>query len=102
MFYELIVEICPALALDFGFDLSLTGVVILEIEQKSLSHRMRLKAGDIILKVNNKSIKTVKDIENIKLISTRSRTQRIRLLRNGKKINREFVIRPRWRRRSKM
>merc|ERR1712194_693970 len=58
-----VVQMCPALASDFGFDLSTKGVVILEIEPQTLAAQLRLKAGDIVVKVNRQTIKTVKDIE---------------------------------------
>jgi len=95
-----VTEMCPALALDFGLDLSKTGVVILEIEPNSFPHQLRLKVGDIVLKVNRKKIQSIEDLQKCSLrrFGHIPKQMKIVVLRGEKKITREFVISPKWRR----
>ncbi len=61
------VSLSPALAEEFGLDSTLPGVVLLEVRRGSSSARLGLRAGDIIRSFKNQKIRTVRELENIKL-----------------------------------
>jgi len=59
-----VANLSPAVADEFGFDWSASGVVVLEVLRRSLASRYGLRKGDIILKVNGEDISNVSRLED--------------------------------------
>ncbi len=60
-----IANLSPALADELGIEGQLRGVIVLEVRQGSPASRLRLVRGDIVLKVNDRDITAVKQLESL-------------------------------------
>jgi serine protease Do len=74
-----VANLSPALADELNIDGQLRGVIVLDIRQGSPANRLRLSRGDIVLKVNERDVTTVKQLEG--LIGERSGAWRISVKR---------------------
>jgi serine protease Do len=55
-------NLSPAFAEELGIDSLVSGVVVLDIQRGSPARRLRLRPGDILVSIDDTSLKTVKDI----------------------------------------
>ena len=59
-----VANLSPAVADEFGFDWSASGVVVLEVVRRSLASRYGLRKGDIVAAVNGLDINSVSELED--------------------------------------
>ncbi len=85
-------ELTPELARNFGINESEKGVVIVRVSQSSRAFEAGLRAGDIILQVNQKDITTIEDYK--KAVSGIKSKDRILLLIRRKGSDLFVTIRP--------
>ena len=57
-------NLSPALAEELGLDTLAHGVIVLDVSRISPAHRLQLKAGDFVLKVNGQEIDRVATLRN--------------------------------------
>ncbi|MEW5726598.1 MAG: DegQ family serine endoprotease [Pseudomonadota bacterium] len=77
----LVANLNPALAEEIGMDTGASGVVVLRIRRGSIAHRLRFQPGDIILKVNDRPVESVKDAK--RALSAEARVWRVTIVRDG-------------------
>ena len=75
----------PALATELGIDSDAQGVIVLSIARNSPSARYGFRVGDVILKIEGKSIGSVQDLE--KFILQPYSGWRLKLQRGGRQLN---------------
>ena len=75
----------PALATELGIDSDAQGVIVLSIAQNSPSARYGFRVGDVILKIEEKLIGSVQDLE--KIILQPYSGWRLKLRRGGRQLN---------------
>ncbi len=75
----------PALATELGIDSDAKGVIVLSIARNSPSARYGFRVGDVILKIEGKSIGSVQDLE--KFILQPYSGWRLKLQRGGRQLN---------------
>ncbi|MBI3517626.1 MAG: DegQ family serine endoprotease [Proteobacteria bacterium] len=78
-----VANLSPALADEMGLEGQLRGVIVLEVRQGSPANRLRLARGDVVLKVNDRDIAAVKQLEG--LLSERAGNWRISV-RRGREV----------------
>jgi len=78
----------PALNSELGMSLMEKGVMIMAIQAGSPAQRLRFKAGDILLSINNDAITSVGGLK--KSMKKRAGQWRIALSRNGRTLNLAF------------
>lgn len=81
----LIGNLNPALAEEIGMDTGATGVVVLRIRRGSVAHRLRFQPGDIIVKVNDRPVESVRDAK--RALSVDARIWRVTILRDGETLS---------------
>ena len=59
-----VANLSPALAEELGLDTLAHGVIVLDVSASSPAHRLQLKAGDFVLKVNGQEIDRVATLRN--------------------------------------
>jgi Do/DeqQ family serine protease len=81
-------NLSPALAEELRLDPSAEGVVVLELTQGSIAHRLGFQRGDVVLAINDKRVATSKELERL----TRSPAQvwEITILRGGRQVTAQF------------
>jgi len=60
-----IVNMSPALGEELGFDPYLEGVIVLKVRRGSAANYNRLRPGDLILSVNDKPIKSTRQLSSV-------------------------------------
>ena len=75
----------PALATELGIDSDAQGVIVLSIAQNSPSARYGFRVGDVILKIEEKAISFVQDLQ--KIIRQPYSGWRLKLRRGGRQLN---------------
>ncbi|MDG2287132.1 MAG: Do family serine endopeptidase, partial [Alphaproteobacteria bacterium] len=83
-----VANLSPAFAIDNGLDDLASGVVLLALRRGDVADRLRLAAGDIVLKVNGADIETVEDLK--KALSWPRDVWRIAIKRGDKILRREI------------
>ena len=79
-----IANINPALAEELGKPTLTEGVTVIKVLNRSQAYRLGLRAGDMILKINDSSVKNVKDVHDI--LKHNVNTWSMELERKGRKI----------------
>ncbi len=81
-------NLSPALAEEMRLDPSAEGVVVLELTNGSVAHRLGFRRGDVVLAVNEKRVASSKELERV----TRDPTSRweITILRDGRQVTAQF------------
>ena len=80
-----VANISPALADEMRIDPGVEGVVIVETGDNTPAAGLGFRRGDIVLAVNNETIRKTADLE--RATSERSRLWRITILRNGQQLS---------------
>ena len=75
----------PALATELGIDSDAQGVIVLSIARNSPSARYGFRVGDVILKIEEKAISFVQDLQ--KIIRQPYSGWRLKLQRGGRQLN---------------
>jgi serine protease Do len=78
------------MAAQYRYDIS-TGVFVYSVEKGSAADKAGLRMGDVILKVNDDSIKTVDDLNMVKKKYSAGDTSTLSIYRDGKEISVEMV-----------
>ena len=78
-----VANLSPALADELGLEGQPRGVIVLEVHQGSAAARLRLVRGDIVLKINDRDISTVKQLDG--LLAERAGNWRISV-RRGREV----------------
>ncbi len=78
-----VANLSPALAIELDTDPNRQGVVVLEVARRSPAARLRLKAGDVVLRVNDRDTDSVDVLEAV-LASPESAGWRIAIRRGDK------------------
>ena len=71
-------NLSPAFAEELGVDALMTGVMVLELSAGSPAARLRMRPGDVVLKVNGADIATVADLQNVLRVQAQQWTLLIR------------------------
>ncbi|MEM0906870.1 MAG: Do family serine endopeptidase [Pseudomonadota bacterium] len=82
---SIVMNLSPKVADELSLELSAEGVAIARVDQRSIAERVGLKAGDIILEVNGRSIDTTAVLE--RTARRRSRYWDIIIVRGGEQIS---------------
>jgi len=56
-----VANLSPALADELGLDITPRGVIVLEVRRGSPAQRIRIAPGDVIVRINNREMRTVSD-----------------------------------------
>ena len=78
-----VANLSPALAIELDTAPNRQGVIVLEVARRSPAARLRLKAGDIVLRVNDRDADSVDALEAV-LAGSESGSWRIAIRRGGK------------------
>ncbi len=78
-------SLSPALAEDFGLDSALSGVVVLDVRRGSSAARFGLRKGDIIRAFDNRKIRIVEELVNLRLPLFKA--WKMQITRSGKEIS---------------
>ncbi len=81
------VNISEQSSLKFGIS---TGVFVVEVERESLSHKLGIIPGDIIVEFNGQKITSIEEINNLK--KTVNDKLSVSIIRNDKQVNLELKI----------
>ncbi len=77
-----VVNLSPALAEEIDRPGAWEGVVVIKIRRGSPAHRLRIRAGDVVVAVNRKEIRRIRDLESV--LRRPVGTWEITLNRNGR------------------
>jgi Do/DeqQ family serine protease len=83
-----VANLSPAFAIENGLDDLARGVVLMGVRRGSVADRLRLAAGDIVLKVNNRDIETVGELK--RAVSRPHDVWRIAIRRGDQILRREI------------
>ena len=78
-------NLSPAFAEELGLDLMRRGVVVVEVAANSPARKLRLKPGDILVRVNDSDIHSVADLSAI--VNVNPDEWRITIKRNNRMLN---------------
>jgi serine protease Do len=80
-----IANLNPALAEEVGMSSAATGVVVLRIKRGSIAHRLQFQPGDIISRINDRTVSTVAEAKA--LLGANSDLWRITINRDGQTLS---------------
>ena len=78
----------PALIEENGMAVSARGVVVIKVRRGSVAHRLEIRPGDIILKINDRTVERVEDLR--RSLAARADGWKIALRRDGEVVT--FVV----------
>ncbi len=81
-----IANLSPAFAKSIGINVFQTGIIILNVKPGSFAHLSGFRPGDLLLKLNNVSLKKTSEIKEFILKEETQRSVSISIKRNGKTI----------------
>jgi Do/DeqQ family serine protease len=78
-----VANLSPAVAEELSMD-EMSGVVVIETEASSMARRVGLRPGDIIVRINDQDIQSVKQLKQ--LLQTRQRAWELTIRRGGEEL----------------
>ncbi len=84
-----VANLSPALAEELRLDATTSGVVIMDVERRSVARRVGLKKGDVVVTVNGEKIRRTRDLD--RAAGRPSRLWRITIKRNGQTVSVTFA-----------
>jgi Do/DeqQ family serine protease len=60
-----VANLSPALAVEIGLDTLERGVIVMNVAQGSTAYRLRVRPGDLVVKINNRDVADVRNLQGL-------------------------------------